>query len=70
MAPEIKMSATVLERQEGAAGCRHTDVEVLGYDRDAKFLRCRACGQILVAQGGRFWLIRRPQFAAIPSGPS
>lgn len=55
------MCAMVLEPPEGLVTCAHADVEVLGYDRNTEFLRCRGCGQVFVRQGGRFWTIRRTE---------
>lgn len=56
------MRAILLGRPEDmkreTADCPHVEVENLGFDRNAKFLRCLACGRIVVVQGGRAWVLR------------
>ncbi len=52
------MCALVPEPKPVAKSCSHNTAEPLGADADAVFLRCTACGQILVLQGGRAWTIR------------
>jgi hypothetical protein len=36
----------------GPADCRHSRIEHLGNDHDARFFRCEECRQVLVVQGG------------------
>jgi hypothetical protein len=38
--------------------CTHSDRELLGWDRNLAFGRCRVCGQILLKQNGAVWAIR------------
>ena len=45
--------------------CSHPARELLGWDHDLSFGRCRACGQILVKQDGVVWAIR-PAEPSIP----
>lgn len=49
-----------------AESCVHSDTELVGFDGAAKFVRCVACNEILVAQSGRVWAIRPMPKAAIP----
>ena len=39
------------------AECEHSTTEFLGFNGEAKFLRCQTCGYILVHQGRRGWAI-------------
>jgi hypothetical protein len=39
------------------AGCEHDSTEFLGFNGDAKFLRCQSCMYILVLQHDRLWAI-------------
>ena len=52
------MRALTLEREAVRERCLHADVETLGSDANAVFVRCKLCSQILVLQGGRVWTIR------------
>jgi len=45
-------------RPTGPEPCDHPATEFVGYNRDANFFRCRACGCILISQRGRVWAIR------------
>ena len=59
------MCALTLERETTRESCLHADVETLGSDANAVFVRCKLCSQILVLQGGRVWTIRPPQSPVI-----
>jgi len=52
------MCAMVLEPPKRPEGCEHSETEILGFDKNAEFLRCHACNRILVSQAGRFWILR------------
>ncbi len=56
------MTATsAVQRLEGDSrydACNHADMEYLGQDVTAFFHRCRSCGLITIAQGGRGWTLR------------
>ena len=47
-----------------APGCPHEDVEYLGDNRDARFLRCASCGVVFVLQGGLAWALPPPSRSA------
>jgi hypothetical protein len=38
-------------------GCSHPDLEYLGQNRDARFMRCDACGDVFVLWAGQVWAI-------------
>ncbi len=38
---------------EVSAHCKHPEMEYLGENRGARFLRCEACSKVYVLQGGR-----------------
>ena len=40
------------------AACDHADAEFLGGGGSALYYRCEACGEALVAQGGKVWGLR------------
>ena len=37
---------------DSADDCRHSGIEHLGNDHDARFFRCQGCAQVFVVQGG------------------
>lgn len=45
------------EMKREPSECDHRDVETLGFNRNAKFLRCLSCGSVLVVQRSRVWVI-------------
>ena len=42
---------------EVSADCKHPDLEYLGENRGARFLRCERCSRVYVLQDGRVWAI-------------
>lgn len=52
------MSSILVEVPPDPQTCRHEDIEELGHDGPAVFLRCVACGSIVIAQGRHRWIIR------------
>lgn len=52
------MSSILVEVPSDPRTCRHEDVEELGHDGAAAFLRCVTCGSIVIAHGRRRWIIR------------
>lgn len=39
--------------------CTHDSLESLGGGGNAAYYRCQACGDVLIAQGGTWWVLRR-----------
>ena len=58
------MSAILQGRHVPRDACLHADGEPLGSDGNADFFRCPRCRGIVLAQGGRMWVI-----ATIAGGP-
>ncbi len=52
------MCAMLLEPPKHREDCKHEETEILGFDKNAEFLRCHACNRILVSQAGQFWILR------------
>jgi len=52
MIREVKIVSDV---RNGSGVCDHSRIESLGSNRNARFLRCRGCGYVLVRQGDRIW---------------
>jgi hypothetical protein len=50
--------------KEQKTACPHPDRELLGWDRNLAFGRCRACGQILLKQDGAVWTVRAAETSA------
>ena len=46
----------VMENQN-ALECTHENVEYLGDNRDARFMRCEQCHAVFVLQAGTVWTI-------------
>ena len=42
---------------EVSADCKHPEMEYLGENRGAKFLRCEVCSKVYLFQEGRVWAI-------------
>ena len=45
------------DEAEVPADCNHLELEYLGENRGAKFLRCEVCSTVYVLQEGRVWPI-------------
>lgn len=52
------MSSLLVEVPADPRTCPHQDVEELGRDAGARFIRCTVCGSIVIVQGGHRWIIR------------
>lgn len=52
------MSSILVEVPTDPRTCRHEDIEELGHDRGAAFLRCATCGSVVIVQGRHRWIIR------------
>ena len=50
--------------------CRHSAIEHLGNDRDARFYRCQRCGYAFVIQGGLTLAIPAGQEQRRPGSPA
>jgi hypothetical protein len=50
--------SVLIEESENSRTCRHEDVETLGDDDSAAFLRCATCGSIVIVHGAHRWIIR------------
>ncbi len=52
------MASIIEERSPDPRICGHEEIERLDHTGETVFLRCVACGSILIAQGPRRWIIR------------
>ncbi len=52
------MSIVAVEAPADPRSCIHPEVEELGHDGDAAFLRCETCGSILILRKAHRWIIR------------
>ncbi len=52
------MSSLVVEVPTDPQTCGHETVEEIGHDGPAVFIRCVACGSIVIVQGAHRWIIR------------
>ena len=43
------------KQAEASAGCNHREMEYVGSNQGARFLRCEACSKLYVVQDGRIW---------------
>jgi hypothetical protein len=58
VAKPLAMSNDRLTKAAGvSADCNHPEIEYLGENRGAKFLRCEVCSKAYVIQEGRVWAI-------------
>ncbi len=55
---EQSMASLLVEVQTDPRTCRHQDVEELGHNAGAIFIRCIACGSVVIVQSGHRWIIR------------
>ena len=37
--------------------CKHEQIEYLGDNRDARFMRCEHCRAVFILQGGTVWTV-------------
>ena len=47
--------------EERPVACRHVEWETLGSGGSTTYLRCKACGALVVSQGDRLWSFGRPR---------
>lgn len=52
------MSSVLVEVPTDPRTCTHPEVEELGHDGNAAFVRCIECGSVVIALGGHRWIIR------------
>ncbi len=52
------MSSVSVEVLTDPRTCRHEDLEELGHNAQAVFIRCVTCGSVVIVQGGHRWIIR------------
>ncbi len=52
------MSSMLVEVPTDPRTCHHEDVEELGHNAGAVFIRCVTCGSVVIVQGGHRWVIR------------
>ncbi len=52
------MSSLLVEVPTDPQTCRHAEVEELGHDGGAAFVRCVVCGSVLIIRGAHRWIIR------------
>ncbi len=52
------MSSVLVEVPTDPRTCRHPEVEALGHDGGAVFVRCVTCGSVVIVQGSHRWIIR------------
>ncbi len=55
---EQSVSIVAMEAPANPRSCIHRGVEELGHEGGVAFLRCEACGSILIVHKAHRWIIR------------